>query len=92
MALKTYRVELTGDAVQPITVPNGAQFLYAVRWPGSYVEMYFLGDELSDASTMIIEQVIGAAVVKEASIRHIGSAQGIWESKFTVTHLFEVFP
>lgn len=92
MALKTYHVYLTGDAVQPITIPNGAQFLYGVRWPGEYVTMCFLGDELSDATTMVVEQVIGPAIVKEQSVRHIGSAQGIWESRFTVTHLFEVFP
>jgi hypothetical protein len=92
MTLKTYRVELTGDDVQPITVPNGAQFLYAVRWPGMFVEMYFLGDEVADATTMVIEQVIGEKKLKEESVRYVGSAQGIWESRFTVTHLFEVFP
>lgn len=92
MALKTYRVELTGDAVQPITVPNGAQFLKAVRWPDRYVEMHFLGDEENDAMTLVIEQVHGAAAVTEQSVRHIGSADGIWESKFLVTHLFEVLP
>jgi hypothetical protein len=97
MSLKIYNVYLTGDAVQPITVPNGAQFLKAVRWPGKYVEMHFLGDDHSDASTMVIEQVMNAvpdnpASVTQESVMYVGSAEGIWESRFTVTHLFEVLP
>ena len=95
MPTKIYSVELTGDAVQPITIPCGAQFLSAVRKPDRYVQMYFMGEELSDAMTMIVAQVHDDNKEKpmaEQSIRHIGSTFGIWESKFTTTHLFEILP
>lgn len=97
MATKCYRVHLSSDAVQPITVPCGAQFLTAVRWPDEIIEMHFMGDDQADAMTMIVEQVdlktnTDSTEAREGSVRYISSVSGIWKSAFVTTHLFEVLP
>ena len=95
MATKVYSVCLSGDLVQPVTVPNGATFLSAVRWPDEPIQLHFLGDDHADAMTIVIEQVMAKspddpADVTEQCIKYLGSASGIWNSRFTTTHLFEV--
>lgn len=89
---KIYRFELTDDAVQPITIPNGATLLKATRWPDKNIELYFLGNNSLGLMDFVIEQVHNDSDVLEESIRHITSVEGIYNSRFTVTHLFEVHP
>lgn len=95
MATKCFRIRLTSDPVQPITIPCGAQLLSVNRWADQGVELHFMGDDLASPMTMIIEQVVvrpsdDVTGPKEESIRYIGSAHGLRASQFTTTHLFEV--
>lgn len=90
MADKVYRIELTKDAVQPITVPNGATFLSASREPDRTVDLYFLGSDTAGSMDMVISQIDDVGDVLESSVRHLGSAFGIKNSHFVTTHIFEV--
>ena len=88
MTTQIYCIELTSDAVQPITIPSGAQFLYAVAYSGRAVEMYYLGDSENQAMEIIVSQVTDTDDILEASIRHIGSGHDVRHQ--SVFHIFEV--
>lgn len=95
MATKCYRIRLTSDPVQPITIPCGAQFLTASRWPDQNIEIHFMGDDQADPMTMVLEQVIvkpndDITEPKEASVQFLTGVPGIWKSQFVTTYLFEV--
>lgn len=90
-----YRIRLSPDAVQPLTVPSGAQFLSAVIGPDNSIELHFLADDHADAMIMVVEQVVikpntdNVGPIEE-SIRYIGSVPGHWGSGTNTVHLFEV--
>jgi hypothetical protein len=90
MAEQVYKIILTKDEVQPVTIPMFSNFLCAQNRDGT-VYLFYRGDEGNDPETHVIEQVVDCGELKDSFYRfYLGSAIGSGSFHNTAIHIFEL--
>ena len=91
MTERIYRIVLSKDEVQPITVPMFAKFHCAHRPDDQNVELFYLGDEDHEPSDHVIQQIEEVGELKHSLFNiYLGSAIGLCKGARIPTHIFEL--